>query len=71
MVLSILTVLISGNVNSGGDTSDNSPLKDKNNLDYAQFVGHREHCVLRIDRPTGECRMGKSPFITTELINNF
>jgi len=59
MVLSVLTGLISGNVNSGGGTSDINPLKGKKNLDYAQFVRHSEHCVLRIDRPSGDCRMGK------------
>jgi hypothetical protein len=57
MVLPVLTGLISGNVNSGGGTSDNNPLKAKKNLHFPQFVRHREHCVLRIDRPMGDCRM--------------
>jgi len=70
MILSALTGLTSENVNSGGGTSDNNPMKVKKNLHYTQFVRHREHCVLRIDRPTGDCRMGKSMFIATEHINN-
>jgi hypothetical protein len=70
VVLSVLTCLISANVNSGGGTCDNNPLKAKRNLYYTQFVCHREHCVLQIDRLTGDCRMGKSLFIAAEHINN-
>lgn len=46
MVLSVLTGLMSGNVNTGGGTSDNNSLKAKKNLQYTQFVRHREHCAL-------------------------
>jgi len=70
MVLSVLTGLTSENVNSGGGTSDNNPIKAKKNLHYTQFVRHRENYVLRIDRPTGGCLMGESLFIATEHITN-